>query len=670
MVQAFVGTVITILSAAAGALIFYCEKLQLLQLTPRGLAARLGAAAVGCGAVTLLIFLILRKTVKAVSKREWLPVILVSLILSVCILVWFPVPDTGLYPSNTLTVRALPDENGDFRPVNLTWLHREKDDIPLSAVRCTGECSFTDHGPTLTGPGCSLIWRGKTGPKVTVEFMSGSDQGIAEINWNGISETAALNNEDFTRLSFDFAFSPSYGLPEFFAVWWISFLLCLAGVITSVKCLPAWDLKKFGIAAFLVYVLFRTVQFLMITGPLEFIDSEFYLGLSRLSVPEILGGEKYCRIEGWHCLSRPVMVPLVYKLCRQNIDVIIIVQLLISLLSWGSFAQNSSRLFRKNLWKKAMIILSLGLGCIPNVTRWDGMIMSESLSISTGILLMGSLFRLTAPSEDKKWHPLPAVFTAISGLLFAHSRDSAVWTLVPVCLVLLMILWQRSGKKIMMVLCAFLMLVCVQSLASTGSRWIYSYENVLFNSILNHPDGEHFFIEAGMPVTENLRQLYGTEHVQAYPLFNSAEFEPLREWILSDGLKTYACYLLRKPSETLRVTWEGGFESEGFEKIDYTFSPFGFRKLLPDPVSKFFSCNLPGVLLIGIGLAALYTAFRVPEGERFAFPVLFLLSAYLLAAAAFLADEYETDRHMITAIIMMKAAAWPTLLLLSEKCEA
>ena len=315
--------------------------------------------------------------------------------------------------------------------------------------------------------------------------------------------------------------------------------------------------------------------------------------------------------------------------------------------------------------KKAVMILSLGLGCVPNVTRWDSMIMSESLSISTGILFLGSLFWLTE-AFGKRWKPAPAICTALTALLFSVSRDSAVWTVVPVIVIILLITKLRERRSIPLILSGALAPLSFFLLLNTGDRWVYSFENVLFTRILRDPQGEAMLKEADMPFPSGIEELYGTEHLMTSPLFNSEEYAPLRTWIRENGLKTYIRYMLRNPSETLRMTWYEGFESYAFEKVDYTFTPFGFKQLLPDPIVKLFSCDLPGVIIIGLGLAGIFFGFLHPGGDRYAFPVLFVLSAYLLCTAAFIADSYELDRHMMTTILMMKASAWPLIFMISE----
>ncbi len=652
-------------TAFAGAFIFYCERLQMAPFTAKGLIARSVSAALVCSILPWLIFFLLRKTLNRLHRREWITAILIAMVISVCIMVWFPIPNTGLFSKHFLTVRSIPDENRDVRPITLTWLHRQDRDISLNTIQCSGNCIQTEYGIMIPDNQSELRWTGLTGDLITVEFISEASQGIAEITWDGIKSIKALNNPEMNRLSFDFSFSSSNGLPEFIAVWWVSFLLSLAGVITATNNFPTWNPKTFGVSIFIIFSIFRIIQFFYVTEPLSFVDSEFYIGLSRFSVREILSGTKYCRNE-WHCLARPVLIPLVYKFCRQNLKTITIVQMLISILCWGYFAHQASRLLRKNLWKKIVMILSLGLGCIPNVTRWDTMIMSESISISTAVLLMGSLFWLTETSSQQ-WKIIPAVCTAFSALLFSASRDSAVWTVIPVIIVLLLIIRSRGRRLILIALACFLALMSVLFLSNTGDRWVYSFENVLFSRILRDPQGEALMIEAGMPMLPSIEELYGTEHLMASPLFNSDEYKPLRDWIYSNGLKAYIKYILKNPFRFLRMTWKGGFASYAFERIDYTFTPSGFRYLLPTPIIKFFSCSFPGVLIIGISLFGIFAAYHSSSGESFAFPVLFILSAYILCTAAYIADEYELDRHMMATLVMMKGSVWPLICMSLER---
>ena len=132
-------------------------------------------------------------------------------------------------------------------------------------------------------------------------------------------------------------------------------------------------------------------------------------------------------------------------------------------------------------------------------------------------------------------------------------------------------------------------------------------------------------------------------------------------------MKTYIRWLLKEPLRTLRMTWYNGFETEAFEQISYKFAPKGYDSLLPDAFSKLFSMNVPGILIITLGLACLCFAILKKDGSRFAFPALLILSSYILCTGVFLADEYELARHSMVIILLMKAAIVPSLCVISEK---
>lgn len=655
-----------VLGAVCSAFIYYCERLQLAPFTSKGLLGRLVLAAAAGGFLFAFIFFLAWDALPEIKKKEWYPIILIALITSVCIMTWFPVPDTGLYQTHKLTIHALSDENGEVRPVTLTWLHRADRDIPISSVQCSGNCSFEEPGVTLLDETAEMTWQGITGNVMTIEFVSNKNQGIAAFNWDGKDQIASLNNTEMDRLSFDVTFPPSNGLPEFIAVWIISFLISFLGVIGMFKLLPAWSVRGFAIGAYVCFSIFRILQFSTVSEPLFFIDSESYLGMSEMPVIDILRGTPYCHDRFWYCIARPAFIPVIYKLCQQDAVVITIVQLIISILSWGFFAWQSTALCRTSSRKKADIILVLGLGCVPNVTRWDRMIMSESLSIAAALLLMGSCFWLLRPNPEKRWKAAPAICTALGALFYAQSRDSAAWIILLIIALLLCLNRLRRERKVIFLLCACLAAICWSVMGNTGGRWQYPFENVLFNRIARDPQALEFFIREGMPTPPRIEELYGVEHMMGSELFNSELMAPLREWILSDGLKTYIRYMLHIPVRTLSMAWRAGFEKEAFEQIGYIYTPSGFKQLLPDPIVKFFSCNLPGLAIVGLGLAGIWIAFKRPDGECYAFPLLFVLSAYILCSGVLIADEYEFARHSMVIILMMKASAWPLICMVTE----
>lgn len=655
--------ILSAIGAFCCALVLYCEKLQFVPLLSKYSFIRLAAVFIAASALFFAALAAVLPAFRGLKPRVKACVLTVALILSVCASVWFDMPQTGLYRAHTLIVRALPDENGVTAPVTLTWVNCISGDVPLSTVQCEGNCD----GLTLTDSDSALTWSGKTGNTATVEFVSGEGMGIAEVSWDDSVRKVGLNNAELDRISLDQSFPSSDGMPEFLAEWGISLLICFTALTGAVCFLPRWSVRRFFLTAFICFALFRVCVFMTAEEPLYFVDSQSYLGMSEMSVGDILKGTQYCHDNLWYCISRPAFIPLVYKLCGQNGRVIASVQLVFSILAWGFSAGAASTLCRTRSRKELIIALFLGLGCVPNVTRWDPIIMSESLSISAAMALAGSCFWLTAPNEQHEWRTAPAVCAAVSALLYVQSRDSASWTVLLAAVLLLVLARLRQRRIIPIALAAVMTVFCLGVMTNTGGRWQYPFENVLFSRIARDPQAEAFFIAAGMPTPPGIENLYGEEHMMGSALFNSDAMAPLREWIASDGLKTYIRWMLKEPLRTLRMTWYSGYETEAFEQIGYTFSPKGFNALLPEALSKFFSMNLPGVLVAGIGLICLCFSILRKQGERFAFPALLILSSYILCTGVFIADEYELARHSLVIILLMKASIAPAICVISEK---
>ena len=137
---------IALISALAGTFIYYCEKLQLLPLTRIGLLSRMIIAALTCGLITLLMCILLQKAIRKTEKFQLVPILLSGLVLSACFMVWFPIPNTGLYYNHALEITAIPNESGTVNPVSLTWFHTDHGDIPLHSVKCEGNCTVEEFG--------------------------------------------------------------------------------------------------------------------------------------------------------------------------------------------------------------------------------------------------------------------------------------------------------------------------------------------------------------------------------------------------------------------------------------------------------------------------------------------------------------------------------------------
>lgn len=647
--------VFAFLCAAAAVWLLYCERLQM--LPPRSKSFLAGIPICFFSVFFLAFFLIrfiFRKT-NALSRNNIFAMVLICLVGTACTLVWFPYPDTGLLTEHTLRIRG-----NDAAPILLTWLKTEYGDARFSDFEGSGSWVLTDEGILLNDASAEITWTGKTGRSVTLEFAAGEDRGPAFFEWDGRKTEISLFNREADRLSYDTAFPPNDGMGEFLAEFWLTFVCLCAGYLYLFYEEKKLSPEVFFGLSFVLFAVFRIRQTIPVE-PLWFVDSQSYIGVSELSWKEIFTGTEYCYPQYWYCLSRPMTIPLVYKLCGQDRDRIVLVQAIFSILSWGYFAWEGMRAVRRKRLSKLLTAVLFLFASFPNVTRWDGMIMSESIALSLGALLLGTGLRFC-----RNWDALSATAFILVTTLFSQTRDSAPWTSLLCALVLGGIGFVRAHRKPAWLTAAFVGAISLFLMANNGARWQFPYENVLFHRIMRDEQAAAFFIESGMPQPKGFETLIGEEHFQGNALFNSEEFAPLREWILSDGMKVHFRYLLRDPLKTLGMAWNG-FEQEAFEQISYRYAPTGWREGLPSALSKFISLNIPGMAMILLGVYGIYAAFHQKRGEELAIPIVILLSAYFMALGADIADTYDFERHVVVQLMMMKAAAWILLFQLIDR---
>lgn len=412
--------------------------------------------------------------------------------------------------------------------------------------------------------------------------------------------------------------------------------------------------KKHGfyLLATFCFIGFALLQFRADGSIVERNDSKAYLGISTFPVSEILSGRGYC-FDQHYCQSRPVLIPLIYKLCRQNLHVIVIFQLVFSLISWLYFAGCAIRLLKRSVLRGALFVLLLGLGSTPNLSRWSKMIMSESITLSLTLIWLGLLFLIGGKKVriSKIWW----VVVLLSALLLM-ARDASNWLVLFGALLLICCGWNEQrkaalGTALLIVLC------CGVGLLTMGDRWKYSYDNVLFVRLLNDPRSEAWFMDQGMPRPREVDQLKGYKHTQTFPVYNSEALRSLREWVAQNGRRVYARWLLYRAMDSLRAPWYGTFEREAYETIDSIYQNDDYHALLPEALAKFFSLNMPGVFYALLGLAGL-TAALVRQHSAFGVPSAFVLMTYFFCALIYSLDAYDFARQSVETLLCMRGSAW------------
>jgi hypothetical protein len=141
------------------------------------------------------------------------------------------------------------------------------------------------------------------------------------------------------------------------------------------------------------------------------VDSGSYTEQANFSFFQIMAGHPVCYTADF-CIGRPFLVPLLYKILSLDPTLISLTQLGLSIVCWSFLAFSSIRIV-SGFWLKlfSMTVL-LGLGSVPNVTRWDRVLLSESLTISISALLIASWIWMTRNSHWRKSDTILLIFSS------------------------------------------------------------------------------------------------------------------------------------------------------------------------------------------------------------------------------------------------------------------
>lgn len=668
----------------------YAAFFQLYPLSSRRLWGSLGILAIG--SFTFFFFLV-RKFIayfdgNRCRKSGFL--LFLAVFSTYFLFVMFPIPIPQMYDEHEFVIFPTPDEKGDIRPLTLSVIQLDfptifgtrSIDVSFSQMQQIGHWERSEAGLTTTDPSARLSWKGLAGNKATVVFAAGKDRGQAIINWDGNpieanlyrSEPESETHNRLEVLSFDINFAT---LNSFFPTLAAAIILCffVFGLLIAVRYHVSDQFPLgFFLAAAIIFVGVRIIEFIRVDEPLRMIDSSGYLGISRFPVWEILRGKAYCfpDIPGY-CQSRPWVVPLIFKLFRQDLRLISIAFLTISVLSWIFGVLIAAASFSRPLVRKAAVVCLFGLGCTSIVSRWEVNILSESVSISFGILMTACWIWLFRSSRDTAHRG--RVILAGGGIFFSaailiFTRDSNVFfALIVVLSLVLIAAARRNYRKIASSLISGLFCLIAIGLGTTGDRWKFSYFNVLFMRILRDESATTFFISAGMPNPPRLTELSGVEHSQGNELFQSAAFDELRDWVSSNGMRTYARYLLRKPAAILHEPFSEGYLPVAFGNTEYRFSAPGYRPFLPEVFQDFFGLRIPFLVFLVAVLFAIRKAALSRELLELGFIFGLLLSSYLLVVIVFSLDSYDFVRQSTQIVIQKKWALWYSVLYLFDSSK-
>jgi hypothetical protein len=280
------------------------------------------------------------------------------------------------------------------------------------------------------------------------------------------------------------------------------------------------------------------------TDPRAFPDSADY----GIDVPHISRGFGTLSLVGTgphHISVRLPTVPAFFRVLGRDGRMIVLVQAVLSAASWGWLASVLARRYSSSLVGVGVGVAVLVFSVTATVAMWDGVLLSESLSISLLALLIAASVR--AFDQPNLARIAAAIGVAAT---WVCTRDPNAFMLGIAALTagsLAVVHW--LPRPVLIIAAAWAILaVAVLAVQSTSPRWEALYD-ILGKRILTDREATNEFAGAGMPATPEvlaMRDRFAAQGFRTRP-----ELAELRRWTQKNGRQTYLRYLVQHPDRTL-----------------------------------------------------------------------------------------------------------------------
>jgi hypothetical protein len=356
--------------------------------------------------------------------------------------------------------------------------------------------------------------------------------------------------------------------------------------------------------------------------------------------------------------ARPWTVPLLYKALPDSDAYRTAGQLVISVVCWLVLATATARCVRDERLRLVAFAVVLVFSLSSSITRWDSLILTESLSISLTAAVIAAWLTLTRL-------PRPSALSIASvlgvTLLWTFARDTNAILVVLAALLVLVWVTCPGPKAGRIVLLIGLAAIAGASLASTttADARLRRIQRPIFGAVgvrvLADPEMTQYFRHHGMPApTPRVRANAARLKAIGGGLPTDPETEVFLDWVRAHARTTLGHYLLTHPrAATVPLFTERAIlvdESPGYR-------PPGARPVLP-PVLRSLVYPGPGAAVFAVAGGVLLAGIAVARGSRprreWAVPVLALLALIPYAAVIWYGDAFDVARHALLVKVVLR----------------
>jgi hypothetical protein len=363
------------------------------------------------------------------------------------------------------------------------------------------------------------------------------------------------------------------------------------------------------------------------------------------------------------CGLRPPLVPIIYKILHCNITAIVIFQAIFSSLCWLFLALAFVRWIRNSVVKVVSFVIIMLLSLSEPVTVWESCLISESISISVLVALIGTWLLFL---EKKSAYNLNLLLSL--SILWMMCRETNTWMMLILAVILLPAALYKKNKWHLILCGTIIFTFIVTDISSTiGKRWLFSMYNMIGTRIL--PDAGHvaFFKHHGMPITPALVTMTNEcASCKDWAFYKRPDLEQFRQWLNKSGKRTYMYWLIAHPAMTLREPLVNiGYLLTPGSQFHYaspssvrSLPPVASKIMFPIGYDRYFSLVIVWMLVFCTGIAIGAQQWRA--NGMWAIPIMLVLLTYPHIILVWHGDivGFEVDRHALAARVQLNCAFW------------
>lgn len=398
----------------------------------------------------------------------------------------------------------------------------------------------------------------------------------------------------------------------------------------------------------------------------------------------VMVAEKPLSSSAFWVAERSFTLPLLYKVLGVTMancnDAgvmyrVAITQRWLSIVAWSALAITVALSLRQRWIRLLGFIFTLLFSLSLEVSLWDFLLLSESLSFSFFALVLASWLALLKIGEHRfrgsslLGGALTLVSFSFMGL-YSFTRDSNLYFLLIAAVIFVLYLalkWKALDLRwpFIGIILGILILFGIQNYTLIhGNRWqIHIYDNLKVR-IMPDPQARTFFINAGLPLTPRFLEIQAlTQRQYQVAMFTEPVLQPVREWIEENGRATYLAYLLSRPLPTLFEPLRQAVHLLNGNNTEYRrpIGPLSLRLALVDAIMYPRWVGVLGAFLL-LGLVGAIVYWRSQDTNPIWLLVsIFMVSLYPLMFLVWHGNPLEIERHAAQIGVQVRLMGWLAL---------